>query len=210
MSRSCTSPSDSSRPTTYPPSRVDFASTATLIPSTPISRVLSSSNLTAAEAIINHILHPVHTSQCRSAADSAASGRPRTTTRVSVLLLSVQARQTLVSQELFPFLSSVSRPTQPGAISVLEPDNHSRMTSRPALTIVPLTLGFGQSTGTGFGQQPATGSNLFGASTNTGGGFGGMSQYTVPLHCNLLPCVLRLHHVTLVFFPTRLLTKCAC
>ncbi|KAG9730868.1 hypothetical protein KCU59_g12630, partial [Aureobasidium melanogenum] len=35
-----------------------------------------------------------------------------------------------------------------------------------------LTLGFGQSTGTGFGQQPAAGSNLFGSST-TGGGFGG-------------------------------------
>ncbi|KAI4721019.1 hypothetical protein E4T48_02648 [Aureobasidium sp. EXF-10727] len=34
------------------------------------------------------------------------------------------------------------------------------------------STGFGQSTGTGFGQQPASGSNLFGASTNTGG-FGG-------------------------------------
>jgi len=52
------------------------------------------------------------------------------------------------------------------------------MTTRLALTTVFLPSGFGGSTTNGFGGQPAASSSLFGASTNTGGGFGGgMSQY---------------------------------
>lgn len=107
LSRNCTSPSDSSRLSTRPLSRLSFASTAISTPSWLTAHLVPLFYHTTPKEAINNSFHRVYTSSCRSAAlaASARPTRPTTQTLVSVPRHSVHLQQTLVSQESCPFLS---------------------------------------------------------------------------------------------------------